>query len=87
MQINVASTEPASTDKLVIRWWIESGRSCHGCVDYCYEYTLPNGRKVTGGFSQKGEAGLAELAANLCEYGYDAVLEHGHYKQVWVPDE
>ena len=76
-------TEERTGEKIVIRWWIESERSCHGCVDYCYEYKI-NGRGVSGGMKRR--EGLDELVKNLREYGYEAELEHGHYKQVWVPD-
>lgn len=76
----------ASTDnetETVIRTWVETERSYHGSIDYCYSYVL-KGRTMQGAFNSKDSLGV--LVKNLREMGYAPRLEKGHYKQVWVPD-
>lgn len=72
-------------NEVVIRTWVETDRSSHGSIEYCYEYKLPSGKRTSGTFL-KGES-LDILAQNLRGSGYEPRLEKGRYEQVWVPEK
>lgn len=67
---------------VVIRWWVEVGRSSQGSVEYNYE-CIVGGNKTRMGELDSKEA-LEDIRNDYIKRGYDVTFEEGSYSG-WVP--